>query len=345
MIEVGGDKEAPPLRELLDELGLRDYMAASAPGRPLTAPGREVFALLREAARPQAPRLLLKQRQAYLSDAEFRLHVELHRHLFRAAAPVVPLPPGFAEKLPLEAADGRLFELQVWVGGRTPRADSPADLKLLGGALAEFHAAAASFPWRGGAEVHGEPRQRFAKADFYRRRLRDALGASADALEAPLYELLGRARARLEAAYAEFGPEPLQPVHGDPDTHNGLILDGRCLLFDYDDAHLSTRAADLAWLLTLCAGLRQLDERVPYTFRDRWSEEGLRAILDAYLRAAPLEPSGRAALRWWMVAATVCATVDCFFHGECLVELSRLRDECARAIGLIHELEHIELCQ
>lgn len=332
-----------PMRELLDELGLQDYESVESTTSMIQDCGQEVFAVLKPVSNKNSERLLLKERRSYLSDAEFRKHIELHRHIFRNCGPVVPLPASFVDRLPLSTPNKRLFEVLTWVEGSPVNPESASDLALLGNTLARFHIAAADFCWVASPDLHKEPRDRFAKAEFYRPLLRDGLGKSCHPLETRLYELLQHARTRLDSINCLIGPEALQAIHGDPDTVNALIVTDGCLLLDYDDAHLSTRAADLAWLATLTSGMERVVGSVQYSFRAEWSRPLLKAIIGGYQKRMALGTPGLEGLRWWMTASIVCAAVDCFFDDGCLVDRSRLNAECSRALELISELERMQL--
>jgi|SRR5262245_29912684 len=332
-----------PLRDLLDDLGLYDYKPIAPAGLAPLDPGSEVLVVLEPVAERSSQRVLLKERHSYLSDDEYRLQLELHRHLFRNGGPVAPLPEFVADRLPLITPDGRLFSLQAWVEGRALNADSLSDLAALGDALACFHLATADFKWTASPDVHKEPRERFEKAEFYRYLLRNYLGDSPDPLEMSLYAALRHARAQLDALYEKTGPEPRQPIHGDSDPANALRLSHKCVLLDYDDVHLSTRAADLAWLLTLCAGLKPVAGPVALRFRSTWSKPHLDTIIGSYQARARLDYAGTQALRWWMVAAVICAVVDCFHHNGWLIEPTPLRREGRKALSLIDELKDIDL--
>ena len=333
-----------PLRTLLDELGLNDYKPIGPGGLMSMDPGSEVFVVLEPAAEQSHQRVLLKERHSYLSDDEYRLQMELHRHLFRNGGPVVPLPEFAADRLPLMTPDGRLFGLQDWMEGRSLNADSLTDLAALADTLACFHLAAVDFNWTASSDVHKEPRDRFGKAEFYLSLLHNYFENPPDPLETRLYAALRYAGAQLDGLYDKTGPEPLQPIHGDPDPANALLLSHKCVLLDYDDAHLSTRAADLAWLLTLCAGLKPVAGPVALTFRSTWSKPHLEAIIESYQARARLDHAGTHALRWWLVAAVICVVVDNFHHNGWSLEPAALRREGRKALSLIEELKDIQLC-
>jgi Ser/Thr protein kinase RdoA (MazF antagonist) len=279
-------------------------------------------------------RLLLKEKRSYLSDAELLVHLDLHRFAAGRGAPVAPIPPALVDRLPLRLPEGRLIEVQTWIGGRKVDPQSAADVAAAGRALARFHRAAEGFPWPAGSCLHQEPRERFGKAEYYRSFLALVLEDAEHPLLLELYDDLADARRSLRDL------EPERPLHGDPAPSNFLIEEGECVLIDLDDAHLGPPDEDLAWLMTMCGALRWRGETC-LGLCEGWEPELTRAAWAGYRSEQP-ESGEPLRLRPWLVASVVCAVVDCLTdEGGLILPREEFEENCHRALWLIDQTEDL----
>lgn len=281
-------------------------------------------------------RLVLKEKRSYLSDSEFCMHVALHRHVFEAGGPVTQ-PLAWDDRDVLTDCDGALAETYEHAVGTVLDPESISHLHAAGATLARFHIVAAGFTPQ---VEHAEPRERFAKAVFYRQFL-DALSVPASTVD-ELYRLLGQAE--IEARQLSPCEVGSQIVHGDPAPSNLLIGDDHsAILIDLDDAHESVPVSDLAWLLSTTAALRWQPAGEPeFRLLQQWDMEAFNAVLEGYRAVGGPSTPTVDVLRPWLCASLVCAVTDCFVEaGEAPPDttpgLPRL---CTTALHLIESMNH-----
>ena len=169
---------------------------------------------------------------------------------------------------------GRLAQLEPWLPGEPPGANpSPADLAAAAGALARFHAAAATFAPTGGAAAYfasspaGTPPSLTARRDRLDRWLAGTAGSVGSHLNSAPPGPFGEAAETLLARLRRDGPAlrdeltrfaaapvPLAPVLRDVHREHVLLTAGRVTgLIDPSAALADSPAADLARLATSLA--------------------------------------------------------------------------------------------
>jgi Ser/Thr protein kinase RdoA (MazF antagonist) len=278
--------------------------------------------------------VLLKERAPYLAEEEFDYQLRAHRELARAGAPVPAVPEAIADLVAARAPSGRAFSVQAFVHGRAPCAESEKDLAEIGLAVARFHAASAAVEPPAPGMRQLEPRDRFGKARRYVRLLERTLPARVGGVVDDLRDRLDRAAAAVDPS----APRVLQ--HGDVDLPNALLTPNGCVLVDLDDMHCDPRVSDIAWLITLTAGMARTPDLPGYAFRDAWGVSLGDAVVAGYERCSRLSAAERRQFPFWLIASVVCAAVDAFFHDDWLVQRSRLADELARGLHLIDSSSH-----
>lgn len=342
------------LAELIDELGLGGFQVGAGvrglteeAGHTHTGPRPEGALTLLLEDEDSRRVYLLKEKRAYLSEAEMRRHLAVHAHSLRNGGPVAALPPRLLDGAPLVTPTGRLFELQEWLRGPTLSGDDKRQLSEFGEVLARFHRSVRDFRWLepGDGTLHREPRGRFEKTRFHTPLLRKALSDSGHAaLLDAIFERLDEAERRKGRLEASLGPEPRQPVHGDPTPENVIVTEDGCYLIDLDDAHLAPRGEDVAWALTWCAAFQE--EGGPH-FYDEWRLDAVRAFLAGYQSAWPLPAESLRLLACWCVASVACVTTDGFFSDVTglLVEVEAFAGECRKALRLIEQVNDLSFSE
>lgn len=322
-----------PLVALLEDLALDGWspVLAAAPCHAAKDPGAAIRAVLER----DGERIVLKERATYLGVEEFRFQVAAHRRLADAGAPVPAVPAGLADRVAACAPAGRDFHVYAWVDGRTLRADAPADVACLAASLARFHAHSTSLVDEAGGLRHREPRDRFGKTRFYRPLLDRGLGSLARDRADRLYRALDDAEAALTHR------SRLCVLHGDVDVDNAVASGEECVLIDLDDLHVGPPLSDLAWLMTLTAGMAKSPGPPAYRFREAWNTELLQAIADGYAAGATLHADDRADLPSWLVASIACATVDAFYHDGWLIDARAVATEVDLALSLIDAVDDV----
>lgn len=251
---------------------------------------------------------LLKEKPHYLSPEDWPIHLAVHSGAQEKGGPVSPLirTPSGATGV---RADGRYFEVQGWVDGRTSTA---GEAEEFGRALGLFHLSVAGMP-------PGDPRLPRSRgrwtpddpaglAAYLDRHCRPRIADDSPA-RAPFAELRRTVHDLCEMTPATGLVESY--LHGDTAPANAIRTgDSSLALIDFDDARWGNRVFDLAHATAMAAGFATGpdDENV---VRSEWDAPVAHAVVRGYGSVVDLTPGERGDLGRQLSVATLASGFSC----------------------------------
>jgi Ser/Thr protein kinase RdoA (MazF antagonist) len=259
-------------------------------------------------------KLFLKEKPKYITYNHFILHLRLHEYVKRRQGPIASILRATNGQLWFRL-DGRIFELQEWVEGKSPIPPSLSDSSKIGGLLGHFQNSVKEFK----SERHSNWRfptnrslicpERWFEIANYTKFLNNALSKSENQ-DAGLTEGIQRF-VEEQGRSIEWTKLPRQFIYGDFDCLNCLKNSmGRMVLVDLDLVHWGYRMSDIAFAAAVICGM-EYSRSSGYHIRKKWQSDMERRLLSGYEEHVPMSNYEKQCLGKLFALNLVRAFVSC----------------------------------